>query len=517
MNDIHSQPTADMTAPPDDAENARRTQANSRPKEAPPLPALANYEVISEVARGGMGVVYRARQTTLNRIVALKMILGGRLADPDDLVRFRTEALAAANLQHPHIVKVHDVGEVDGHPYFSMEFIEGQSLAQKLAQGPLPSRVAARYVRLVAKAIHYAHRQGILHRDLKPSNIMIDPEDEPHITDFGLAKRLGGDSGHTRTGSVLGTPSYMAPEQAAGKIRELGPAADVYGLGAVLYECLTGRPPFRAETPLDTLMQVTHNQPVPPSLLNPKVDHDLETICLKCLEKDPRDRYLSAEALADDLGRYLNNESISARSFNVLDRLARTLEHSQHDAAFSTWSSMLLIMAFVVGLEHSLVYVLIQTGQPRSFILLSRTMQFIIIAILFWYHRGSRLLPTSAAERELWTIWIAYFMAYAVINFSTRSLIGHELLGPPGAASDGWRDLIVYPTKAIVSGLCFFIMGCNYWGWCYAVGVAFFLLAAAMPSFLEYSPIAFGVLWSLVLAVTGVRLRQVSRESGPMG
>src|SRR5262249_12431053 len=257
---------------------------------------FGDFELLQEIARGGMGVVYRARQMTLNRIVALKMILSGRLATDEDITRFRTEAEAAARLQHPHIVAVHDVGAIDGQHYFSMDFIEGISLAQKLQNGPLPGRTAARYVRLIARAIHHAHKQGILHRDLKPSNILIDAEGEPHITDFGLAKRLGGDSGQTRTGVVLGTPSYMAPEQAAGKSQQLGPPCDIYGLGAVLYELITGRPPFRAETPLDTVMQVMDRDPPPPRLLNSNIDHDLETICLKCLEKDPRRRYPTAEA-----------------------------------------------------------------------------------------------------------------------------------------------------------------------------------------------------------------------------
>ena len=212
----------------------------------PPERFFGDYELLAEVARGGMGVVYRARQITLNRTVALKMILAGKLADADDVQRFRTEAEAAARLTHPNIVAVHEVGEIQGQHFFSMEFIDGSNLAQRLSGGPVPGRDAARYVRQIARAVHYAHRQGILHRDLKPSNILLDSDDEPHITDFGLAKRLGNhDSGQTRSGAILGTPSYMAPEQAQGKIRELGPACDIYSLGAILYELLTGRPPFR--------------------------------------------------------------------------------------------------------------------------------------------------------------------------------------------------------------------------------------------------------------------------------
>ena len=214
---------------------------------------FGKYEFIAELGRRGMGIVFKADQTDLHRTVAVKMILGGTVAGPEDLRRFRTEAEATARLHHPNIIRIHEVGEVDGCPYFSMEYIEGPSLSQRLAEGPLRSKVAARYVATLARAIQHAHEHNILHRDLKPSNVLLDGEDRPHIADFGLAKRLNADSGQTRTGTVLGTPSYMAPEQAAGR-KQLTPAVDVYGLGAVLYELLTGRPPFRAETPFDTII-----------------------------------------------------------------------------------------------------------------------------------------------------------------------------------------------------------------------------------------------------------------------
>ena len=207
---------------------------------------LGEFELLEEIGRGGMGVVYRARQLKLDRVVALKMILSGRLANAEDLLRFRTEAEAAGRLQHPNIVAVYDINEVDGNHYFTMELVQGMSLAQRLAQGPLPDRQAAQYVRKIAQAMHYAHEQGILHRDMKPSNILIDAQDDVHITDFGLAKRMNHEAGQTRTGALLGTPSYMAPEQASGKTHELSPACDIYGIGAVLYELLAGRPPFRA-------------------------------------------------------------------------------------------------------------------------------------------------------------------------------------------------------------------------------------------------------------------------------
>ena len=278
---------------------------------------------------------------------------------------FRVEAGAAARLSHPNIVAVHRVGQLEGRHYYSMEYVEGPTLAQRLVNGPLPGRVAARYLSAVARAIHHAHENGILHRDLKPGNILIDADDQPRVTDFGLAKKFTADRGQTRTGAILGTPSYMAPEQAAGR-KDIGPACDIYSLGALLYELLTGRPPFRAETPLDTLLQVIDREPAPPRLLNPKIDRDLETICLKCLSKQPRDRYATAQDLALDLERYLSGESIRARSFNVMDRLARVLQRSQFDLEFRQYGNMLLWFAVIVFLTHVVKHFVLTGSESLS-------------------------------------------------------------------------------------------------------------------------------------------------------
>jgi tRNA A-37 threonylcarbamoyl transferase component Bud32 len=287
--------------------------------------AIPGYEVLEELGRGGMGVVYKARQRSLNRLVALKMLLHTDATDVEALRRFRAEAEALARLRHPNIVAPHDVGECNGQPYFTMEYVAGGSLAQRLEKGLLLVAEAARLVEVLARAVAVAHRCGIVHRDLKPANVLLEdgrPDSLlsavpcalfPKITDFGLAKNLNAPTAHTRSGTLLGTPAYMAPEQADGQGNRVGPCADIYALGAVLYELLTGRPPFVGEDRLDVLLQVRMLEPVPPGRLRPRLPRDLEVICLKCLQKRPADRYPTAAALADDLRRFLDGVPIRAR------------------------------------------------------------------------------------------------------------------------------------------------------------------------------------------------------------
>ena len=274
---------------------------------------LGDYELLERIGQGGMGVVYKARQVSLDRIVALKLLPFGPFTRDNVIQRFRAEASAAAGLQHPNIVAIHEVGEHEGRPFFSMDYVAGQTLADLVRDQLLSAQRAARYLKIVAEAIHFAHQRGILHRDLKPSNVLIDQSDEPRVTDFGLAKRLGTDSDLTVSGQVLGSPNFMSPEQAEGRQKEVGPASDVYALGGLLYHLLTRQPPFQAETLTTLLKQVVEREPVPPRLLNPSVPRDLETICLKCLEKEVVRRYPTAQALAEGLGRFLAGEPIQAR------------------------------------------------------------------------------------------------------------------------------------------------------------------------------------------------------------
>jgi len=325
---------------------ATKLSANSASR----LRYFGDYELESEIARGGMGVAFRARQVSLNRPVAVKMILSGELASSDDVARFRTEAEAAANLDHPAIVPIYEIGEREGQHYFSMKFIDGDSLSQRLqeskgksvAREELKERVEL--VIAIARGIHYAHQRGIIHRDLKPANILIDSAGQPHITDFGLARRTTEGSDLTRTGAIVGTPSYMAPEQALGSGKNATTAVDIYGLGAILYATLTGRPPFEGQNPLETILQVQKEPPVPPSRLNSAVDHELEVICLKCLQKDPESRYRSAGELADDLTRWVRGEPIQAMPPNAARLFWRWL------ATHFKTAACVLVIGVITGL-----------------------------------------------------------------------------------------------------------------------------------------------------------------------
>lgn len=435
---------------------------------------FGDFELLEELGRGGMGIVYKARQISLGRIVALKMLLQGELASAADQARFRIEAESTARLDHPHIVPVYEVGEQEGQAYFTMKYVDGTTLALRLFEGPLPPREAAELLLPVCQAIHYAHERGVLHRDLKPSNILIDAEGRPHVSDFGLAKRLEGGSTLTRTGAIVGTPSHMAPEQAAGSRGTLSPASDVYSLGTILYQMLTGRPPFQAASPLDTVLLVLEQDPVPPRVLNPRADRDLEMISLRCLQKPPALRYSTAKALADDLAAYLADEPVAARSGLFSQVLARWFRETHHATVLENWgllwmwhSLALLVLCLLTNVFQAwdvkarLPYVALWTLGLGTW------------ALIFWAlrHRGG---PVTFVERQVAHVWAASVV-------STSMLFVVEALLP------GLPVLTLSPLLAVFSGTVFLVKAGILTGEFYIQAVALFATAAVMALMQRYN------------------------------
>ena len=458
---------------------------------------FGDYELLEELGRGGMGVVYRARQQSLDREVAVKMILRGQLASRADVERFEAEAQAAARLDHPGIVPVYNVGESDGRAFFSMKYVRGTTLAQRLAEGPLAPREAARILMAVARAIHFAHTRGVLHRDLKPSNILLDEQGEPHVTDFGLAKQLTDAHSLTKSGAVLGTPAYMAPEQAAGQRGQVGPHSDVYSLGVILYHMLTGRPPFQAASPVDTVLMVLEQDPVPPRLLNPKADRDLEMICLRCLQKPTDLRYPSAAALADDLQAYLNDESISARSGRFAQIIAGWMRETHNAAVLENWGllwmwhSLALLVACV--LTNVLYRYRADVWQPqyiRVYFFLLWTAGLGTWAAVFWALRR-RMGPVLFVERQIAHVWAA-------------SMVGIALLFP----LEYWLDLPVLrlaPVLGIINGMVFLVKAGILSGAFYIQAAALFITAGLMALYPEYAHLIFGVVSAACFFFPGLK------------
>ncbi|MBL8819616.1 MAG: serine/threonine protein kinase [Planctomyces sp.] len=471
---------------------------------------FGDYELLQEIARGGMGVVYRARQITLNRTVALKMILSGRLASSEDVARFYIEAEAAATLNHPNIVPIYEIGQQDGQHFFTMGFIEGMSLQDQVHSGPMAPRDAAILMIKVVQAIEYAHSNGVIHRDLKPANILLDMNGEPKVTDFGLARKFRESNELTRTGAIMGTPGYMPPEQASGQTGQIGPASDVYSLGAILYCLLTGRPPFQAANPLETLIQVIEREPPYIRILNPEVDRELEAICLKCLEKQVQDRYASAGKLAEDLNRYLQGDEISICSRNPVERLRRTLTRHRDDLELGTWGTLLLIFSPLVLLGELAIW---QLGLHESTIThvylyagFVRAVQLAAMLAAGWHLRTQLFASRQSVSRVMWSQWMA-FIAGCHLILMVKML--SEFLNPHfPKTSLFW----CYPFFSILSGILWFNLGSSYWGFCYLFGAAFFLLSILLPFSPDSGPVLFGGLWSLLLVITGRRLRHLQSD-----
>jgi eukaryotic-like serine/threonine-protein kinase len=379
----------------------------------PRLASFGDYEVIGELGRGGMGVVYKARHLKFQRLVALKMILAGQHAGAQREARFLAEARAVARLQHPNIVQVHEIGEHEGMPYFSLEFVEGGSLAERLKGPPLSDKEAAHLVEMLARAVQHAHERDIVHRDLKPANVLLTRDGAPKIADFGLARFLGADGGQTASGDVIGTASYMAPEQAEGNIKDVGPTADVYSLGAILYELLTGRPPFSAATLLATLDQVRQEAPQRPRVHNPRVDRSLEAICLKCLSKDRGERYPSAEALADDLERFLDGRPVFAGQGSASRWVGVMLRETRYTEVMTRWGGVWMgtaVVYFLVCLAKSLMLWSKVEDHGPYFIIWAAC--FLGIAGVSWFCRFRSGPPLSHVERQLVQIWAIFWTGF---------------------------------------------------------------------------------------------------------
>jgi serine/threonine-protein kinase len=468
-------------------------------------PQLEQYEILEPLGSGGMGKVYKARQVALKRLVALKMILAGSLATPQELERFRVEAEAVASLQHPNIVQIYDIGVADGCPYLALEYVEGGSLDKHLRDKPFSAQQAAGLIRALAEAIHYAHQHHIVHRDLKPGNVLLTADGTPKIADFGLAKRLDDALSRTHTGAVLGTPAYMAPEQAEGRLRQIGPATDVYSLGAILYELLTGRPPFEMAPLLETLELVRSEAPRPPRQVRPGVPADLETICLKCLEKDPARRYPSAQALADDLKRFLDGEPIRARSPTLIDRLTLTLNRVKNVPDLQPGARLLLYVMPVPFLAQVLTYLFAHgsPGYPLTALLVMLATIVLAVTLYFVFTGEGIRVPLNNTTRHLWSVRLSMVLGLCVLS------VVQYLLTPPGTA---WNPLNVFPLWAALMGVLFFGLGGLYWGRLYLLSLGFFVAALLMPLRLDWAPIVFGALVSFTVAVLLWMLMKINRE-----
>lgn len=529
-------------ADPDDAAQPPQND------ELPEIPRkVGEYELLEELGRGGMGVVYRARQPSLDRIVALKMVLRGDLASAEERERFQREAEAAARLDHPHVVPVYEVRSWNGQPYFTMKHVAGTTLARRIADGPLPPREAAALLLPICRAIAEAHRRGLLHRDLKPSNILIDSAGAPYVTDFGLAGRIvervavlpGGASteerpddvqperirqsgmaevgrrdadpshvdhtGPTRTGAILGTPAYMSPEQARGERGRLGPASDVYSLGAVLYAAICGRPPFQAPTPATTLLAVLEEDPVPPRVLDRHIDPDLEMIVLKCLQKPIDLRYPSADALADDLQAYLAGEPVAARSSRFHDVLDRAFRETHHATVLENWG--------VLWMWHSLaLLVLCLTTNAMQLSGVESRWPYVGIwgvglavwAAFFWGLRR-RSGPVTSVERQIAHVWAGSVVSSVLLFFIEAAL--------------GLPVLALSPVLGLVSGMVFLVKAGILSGRFYLESAALFATGIGMAlwrsaGWPDWSISLFGVVSAACFFFPGLKYHRQRRNGG---
>lgn len=448
-----------------------------------------DFELTEELGRGGMGVVYRAHQISLDREVALKMILPGRLSEPEHVERFQQEAEAAAQLNHPGIISIYEVGKFAEQPFFCMQLVAGQTIGELGQKQAFEQRQSAAMLLEVSEAIQYAHRRGVLHRDLKPSNIMVDGDGKTHVTDFGLAKRFTHDHDITQTGAILGTPAYMAPEQASGGRGSTGVHTDIYALGAILYFMVTGRPPFSAATPVDTVLLVLDQEVTPPRVLNARIDRDLEMIILKCLQKPVDLRYRSAQQLADDLRAYLNNEPVSANQGRFSSIIAAWFSETPHAAVLQKWGMLWMWHSVVLLIACIVTNAMFLNGfDNRLYYSTTWTLGLGTWAIVFWkirHLRGSVLF----VERQIAHAWAASMCAIALL-FPIESLLG-------------LKSLQTAPVLGLISGMVFLFKAGILTGKFYLQAAALFLTSLIMAAFPKYALTLFGCVSALCFFIPG--------------
>ncbi|MGN6544214.1 MAG: serine/threonine-protein kinase [Aureliella sp.] len=452
---------------------------------------LGDYELIEQIGRGGMGVVYRARQISLERQVAVKMIQRERISSELERQRFLAEAQATARLDHPGIVPVYEVGDFNGTPFFSMQLIIGQTLAERLEDGPLPQREAAELLAAVARAIDHAHSEGILHRDIKPSNILIGADGRPMVTDFGLAKFINSENALTHTGSILGTPSYMAPEQAAGRGASSGPAADIYSLGTVLYHALTGRPPFLASSPIEMALKVIEHDPPLPRLLEPSIDRDLEMIVIRCLQKPPDLRYASAGKLAEDLESFVRDEPVSARGGTFSDVVARWFRETHHASVLENWGLLWMWHSVVLLVACLLTQTLVWYDvKNRLWYAALWTIGLGAWAAVFWAMRR-QVGPVTFVERQIAHVWGA-------------SLIAIAMLWP----LEWWLNLEplkLSPLLGVITGMIFLIKAGILTGAFYIQAACLFATSVAMALVPQFAQLIYGVVAAACFLIPGLK------------
>ena len=455
---------------------------------------MEKYVLEEELGRGGMGIVYRAYRKSDGKPVAIKMLLRGEFASPIEKQRFETEATASMKLNHPNIVPIYEYGEHKGCAYFCMKLIEGETLTQRLVRGPLSATETARLMLDVSEAIHYAHEQGILHRDLKPSNILLDENDIPYVADFGLAKQATGDPTLTRSGAILGTPAYMAPEQAAGRRGEVSSISDVYSLGAILYHMLTGRPPFQAASAVDTLLLVLEQDPVSPRVLNRRVNRDLEMITMKCLQKPQDLRYESAKSMASDFTAMLNNRAVSAREGRFGKIIVNVFRETHHASILENWG--------LLWIWHSLVLLVACIGtnvmylmgvETRWLYTLTWSVGFGAWGAVFWFVRR-RMGPVTFIERQVAHVWAASLVCVFLL-FPFEGFLGLPLLR-------------LAPVMCMVAAMTFLIKASSLSGVFYIQAAILFVTAFLMGMVPRYALILFGLVSSGCFFLPGVKYHQ---------